>query len=528
MSLQDDWNRKIPEDTAQLGQTILAAGSPYRIIGDEVQDFIGVEDFAELYAPTGRGAVCPVLLALITVFQFLENMPDRVAAELAVVRLDWKYALHLPLTWTGFHFSDLSNFRKRLTEKGQERLVFDKLLAWIQDRGLIKKKGKQRTDSTHVLGLVARLSVLEMVWESLRVSLRAIKRAAPDWYRKTIPAVFSEKYVERQSDYKLNQDECRKELGKAGADGYWLLDQIEAGAPPVVQALVEVETLRTILEQQFERHDGEVSPRKPKVPHSEVIQSPHEIEVRFRKRRGKEWVGYMVQVTETAEDDEPNFITDIATTNACSHDSQALEGIHARLSEHDVQPAEHYVDQGYMSGRNLAHSRDQGINLMGKTLSDTSDPEFKQADFEIDFESRQVICPAGKASISWRDRPQEDGYCGAFVRFGEQCRDCSWREQCTSARQGRTLKISPYHAELITRRAEVETDEFKEKMKRRAAIEGTLSEMVRGHGLRRARYRGEPKVALQHLFTAAAVNLKRLTRVLADWKSPKLAVSFGC
>jgi transposase len=528
MSLQDNWNREIPEDTAQLGQTILAAASSYRIIGDEVQDFIGVEDFAELYEPTGRGAVCPVLLALITVFQFMEKVPDRVAAELAVVRLDWKYALHLPLTWPGFHFSDLSNFRKRLREKGQERLVFDKVLAWIQDQGLIKKKGKQRTDSTHVLGLVARLSVLEMVWESLRVSLRAIEQAAPRWYKQTIPAAFSEKYVERQSDYKLNQDECRKELGKAGGDGYWLLDQIEASAPPAVHALAAVETLRTILEQQFGRHEGKVWPCQSKVASAEVIQSPHEPEARYRKRRNKEWVGYMVQVTETAEDEEPNFITDIDTTNACAQDSQALEDIHDRLRERDVLPGEHYVDQSYVSGRNLAHSRERGINLMGKTLADVSGQEFKQADFEIDFENRQATCPAEKTSLSWCDCPQEDGYCGAFVRFGEQCKDCSLREKCTTARQGRTLKISPYHAELSTRRAEAETEEFKEKMKRRAAIEGTLSEMVRGHGLRRARYRGELKVTLQYLFTATAVNLKRLTRVLAGQRSPKLAVSFGC
>jgi hypothetical protein len=334
--------------------------------------------------------------------------------------------------------------------------------------------------------------------------------------------------VERQSDYKLNRDECRKELGKAGADGYWLLDQIEASAPPVIQALAEVETLRTILEQQFERHDGGVSPRKSKVASAEVIQSPHETEARYRKRKGKEWVGYVVQVTETAEKDEPHFITDIDTTHACSDDSQALGDIHARLSEREVLPAEHYVDRGYMSGRNLAHSRDRGVNLMGRMRSDTSDPQFKQADFELDFETHQATCPAGKTSISWRDRPQEDGYCGAYVRFGEQCKDCSQREHCTTARRGRTLKISPYHAELSARRAEAQTEEFKEKMKRRAAIEGTLSEMVRRHGLRRARYRGEAKVALQHLFTAAAVNLKRLTRVLANQRSPKLAVSFGC
>ena len=163
MSLQPTWNEEIPEDIARVGREILSEDNPYRRIGDEVQEFLGLEDFAIMYSIGGRGAVCPVILALVTIFQFLENAPDRVAAEWVVTRLDWKYALHVSVLWIGFHFSDLSNFRLRLLEHGQERLVFEKVLDWVRSHGLLKKHGKQRTDSTHVLGQVARLSRLELV-----------------------------------------------------------------------------------------------------------------------------------------------------------------------------------------------------------------------------------------------------------------------------------------------------------------------------------------------------------------------------
>ena len=50
--------------------------------------------------------------------------PDRQAAQMAVVRLDCKYALRQELSWAGFHYSDLCNFRKRLLGHHKENEVF--------------------------------------------------------------------------------------------------------------------------------------------------------------------------------------------------------------------------------------------------------------------------------------------------------------------------------------------------------------------------------------------------------------------
>src|SRR5438105_13867961 len=99
--------RELPADTAALAQRVLKADNRYRLIGEQLAEIVRDGEFADLYEPTGREAVSPGLLALVTLFQFLEDVPDREAAELVVARIDWKDALHLPLGYAGFHYSVL-------------------------------------------------------------------------------------------------------------------------------------------------------------------------------------------------------------------------------------------------------------------------------------------------------------------------------------------------------------------------------------------------------------------------------------
>jgi transposase len=530
MSLQPTWNEQIPEDTARIGRELLAEDSVYRLVGDEVQEVIATEAFADMYSRLGRGAIEPIILSLVLIFQFLEHIPDRVAAAWAVTRIDWKYALHVPLTWLGFHYSTLSYFRSRLLEHQQERQVFEQVLQWVQKHGFLQKRGKQRSDSTHILGQVARLTRLELVWETLRMALRAIQKKDAEWYKSVIPAVFHDAYNERQSSWRLSNAEVAAELQKAGTDSYWLLDLVEEHGPQQVRQLAEVETLRRVLDQQFECQEGKVQVRKPPVKGKDIIQSPHETEVRYSEKRHTKWVGYKAQVTETANPGEVNFVTDIDTVDANDDDSEAVDDIHARLAERDLKPEKHYVDKGYVSGDNIAHSVARKIELRGPISADTSTkPQgFKQADFDLDFERQVATCPGGQTSVSWLERPQEDGSVGAHVLFRDKCETCPHRTRCAPGSSGRSLEIHPHCAEIRARRAEMQTREFKEEMKHRPAIEGTLSEMVRKHGLRRARYRGKAKVRLQHLFTGAAVNLKRLSWALAARKQGQKALATGC
>lgn len=525
MSLQEDcWQEEIPAEVAEIGRTILKANDPYRVIGDEVGQILSLEDFAPLYSDEGRGAVCPIILGLVVIFQFLENIPDREAAKWAVVRLDWKYALHVPLLWEGFHYSDLCNFRKRLRKHGQERLLFEKVLAWVNSKGLLKKQGKQRTDSTHILGEVAKLSRLEMLWETLRLALQAIEQDAEEWYRQRVPAAFHEAYSARQSDWQLSQTEVQQATQRAGQDGFWLLAEIEAHGPQAVQHLEEVATLRRVWKQTFIRPKGgaggggkvRLRPSK-RGQWKDTVSTPHDTDARWMDKRGQEWVGYKLQVTETVEAEAgQTFVTDMEIVAANAGDSEAVAGIQRRLIRRGIAPQKQIVDAGYISGKNIAESQSRGIELLGPALPDTSHKPkgYRQQDFQIDWQQEQVTCPHGRTSIGWHPRDDADKQ-GIYVSFGKQCHDCPARQQCAPGKNGRTLFLNAYYGALQARRQEQQSSRFQEQMKQRAAVEGTISALVRKHGARRARYRGQEKVRWQYLAIGAAHNLKNAVRALA-------------
>jgi transposase len=515
MSLQWELSREIPIDTAKIGQKVLTEENIYRQIGDRFHEILPEEEvFEELYETTGRGAISPLLLALVTVFQMMEKVPDRVAAAWVASRIDWKYAMHLPLGYAGFHFTDLLAFRKRLLEHNQERLVFEQVLLKLNGLGLIKKRGKMRTDASHILGVVERLSQFELVMESLRVALKAVMEVAQDWAKQVLPAAFCEVYSQQQSEYGLSESQMRTQLVQAGQDGFWFLTQIDKSAPTLVGQLPEVEVLRKVLQQQFPEGPGG-PPVKQRPTGKQVIESPHEPEVRYGTKRGNGWLGYKMQVTETCDNDQPHLIVDLEATGALDNDSPELPKIQARLETQQTLPGEQYVDQGYMSGYHLADSAELGILLMGVPLNDTQGPEgFRQTDFHIDEAAQQVTCPAEHTNALWSEKYDHDRQETQFVvRFAAKtCQQCHFFGHCTSSSQGRSLTLHPHRDVLAARRAEAQTKEFLQKLHLRAGIEATISELVRGYGFRSARYRGLSKLRLQAYFTAVAVNFKRLER----------------
>jgi hypothetical protein len=116
----------------------------YRLIGNEIDQIISHGDSVDRYATEGRPAVNPVVLALVSILQFLEKLPDRAAAEAVAMRLDGKYALRQEPTWTGFHYSDLCGFCKRLLEHGREWVVFERLVAYLREEMQIRIAGRFR------------------------------------------------------------------------------------------------------------------------------------------------------------------------------------------------------------------------------------------------------------------------------------------------------------------------------------------------------------------------------------------------
>ncbi len=191
----------VPEETARVAHAAFPKGHPYLTFRDALGTIFQDEDFAALFPAWGQPGLPPWRLALVTIMQFRENLADRQAAEAVRARIDWKYLLSLELTDPGFDFSVLSEFRDRLLAGSAEEVLLEKLLERCRALGLLKARGQQRTDSTHVLAAIRVLNRLELVAETLRATLNALATVAPDWLQGLAPLAWYERYSRRIEEY---------------------------------------------------------------------------------------------------------------------------------------------------------------------------------------------------------------------------------------------------------------------------------------------------------------------------------------
>jgi transposase len=186
MSLKPTAIEPVPAATAQVARAALPRGNVYLILREALGTIFTDSDFGDLYPDRGQPELPPWRSALVTVFQFRENLSDRQAAEAVRARIDWKYLLGLELTDPGFDYSVLSEFRARLSTGNAGEWILEKLLTHCQAQGLLRAGGRQRTDATHVLAAVRVLNRLELVAEPLRAALNAVAAAEPAWLTRHV------------------------------------------------------------------------------------------------------------------------------------------------------------------------------------------------------------------------------------------------------------------------------------------------------------------------------------------------------
>jgi transposase len=520
----------IPEETARVARAILPQGNVYLQMRDELGTLYQDEDFRDLFPSRGQPAAAPWRLALVTLMQYAEGLTDRQAADAVRTRIDWKYVLSLELTDSGFDFSVLSEFRGRLLAHGAERRLFDRLLEQFRARGWIKARGKQRTDSTHVLAAIRTLRRLECVGETMRHALNVLAEVAPAWLLEHMDSEWVDRYEKRFSDFRLPKNtKARVALAETiGADGRWLLESVYAETSlPWLAALEAIQTLRRVWIQHYHaREQGTAWRADDELPPSALlITSPSDIEARYSRKKSTAWTGYKVHFTETCEDNEPHFIVAVMTTDATTADGSVLEELHADEAAHELLPHQHLVDTGYVDADVLAGSQMRyQVDLVGPVIPDTSwasiaADRFEHSDFLIDWQAKQVVCPAGQTSRDWGHIPDRHGKPGLRVRFPLlACRACSLHDRCTQT-EAYVLILRPdeqTYTALQKARKRQETPEFRVLYAKRAGIEGTVAQAVRTCEMRRARYIGSKKLRLQAFFTATAINMLRACAWLAD------------
>ncbi len=527
MSLQPRRLQEVPEETARIAHAAFPKGNVYMRLRDELGILYEDEDFAALFPAVGQPAETPWRLAMVAVMQFMENLTDRQAADAVRARIDWKYALCLDLEDVGFNYSVLSEFRTRLVAGGAETLILERMLAHFEGRGLLKAGGRARTDSTHVLAAIQTLNRLELVGRSLQAVLEDLAKREPAWLKSQITPDWFDRYSRRIDEYRLPKKETeRRALAEQiGRDGQYLLTCLEGLSSAELLDLPSVQMLRQIWQQQYAVQDRQLRWRNQAElpPAAERVESPYDGQARFSKKREDTCVGYKVHLTETCDDDRPHLITHVETTVGTDQDINALDTIHTDLAHAHRLPAEHLVDMGYGSGASIHTSQtDYGVDLLCPVHGDTSwqaktPGAFDLSRFSVDWEAHLVRCPLGHLSRSWTTTKLLHNQPAIYVRFSPtDCSPCPARSLCTRSKgKAREVTLIPEAAYLALQvaRHRQRTHTFAQRYALRAGVEGTLSQAVNTLDLRRARYLGLAKTHLQHLLTAAALNLLRV----ANW-----------
>lgn len=494
-----------------------AANDPFRLFAEKVYPLLAGarEKLALAYClDNGRPGTEPVLLMGISILQFMYRLPDRQAAEMLKYHMGWKLALGQELDLSAIDPSTLVYFRQRLLEHDQAKLAFDTVLQGLIEAGLVARRNRQRLDSTHVLGLVARVSAVDRLRETIRLALEELESrpGRPEFW-----GLLWERYVENKLDYRLEEAAMAVKFQETGADMQKLAGWIKEQGGEVAEGQ-QAKLLARVLEENFEIVEGRLEKRK--LP-SGAVRNPHEPEAELAaKGKNKVWVGYKTQVAETVSEEplekgEPTkeFVTAVVTQKAAECDETGMKQVLVEEKESGLEtPEEMVVDGAYVSGESLQQAEQEGYELTGPAQEPgAKNPGFKSDAFDVDVENRKAVCPAGlENSTCTRSTSTETGK--ALYRFGwgEQCAGCPLKDLCLGKNQSqRSLEVGEHHTHLQQRRKEQKTEQFKETMHRRSAIEGTQSELVRGHGMRQARYRGLEKVRQQNYLIGAACNVKR-------------------
>ena len=521
--------RAVPELTARVVAAAFPKGTLAVWLRDALGEVFSDELFAEAFPADGRPAISPGALAAVSVLQYAENLSDRRAAEAVRARMDWKYLLGAELTDPGFDHSVLSDFRARLSGHGLEERVLEAVLEAAVSRGLLRSRGRQRTDSAKILADVRLLNRMEFVGEVLRTALEALAVAHPSWLEEALAGQEERwlgRYGERIDSWhgELPGADREQWLRQVGEDGFLLLAMVEdARSPAWLRLIPSVAALRRCWDEQYRRDQHGVHLREGAQlpPGADRTATPHDLDARYGAKRGQGWVGYLLHVTETCEADAPRLITDVATAAAADgDDSAALPGIHQRLERRGLLPAEQLLDSGYITAQALVEAADtHGVALVGPARPITAgaaEGRFTHQDFLIDDQARTAVCPGERRSISWVQTRSTTGVPVIQVRFAaDDCSRCPLRQRCTTAvnpQWGRTLTLRHprQRAALQQRRREQGTPAWRQRYRSRAGIEATVHQLVSRTGLRRSRYRGLQRTHLGHCLAAAAVNLIRM------------------
>jgi hypothetical protein len=247
----------IPPETASAARIFFTPRNFYLAVGDRTnQLFTGIH----LDNPFGVPQEAErnlAMLFLITIFQFIEAIPDWQAQEALRRRVDWKYALHLRLDYAGMELSSLCEFRRWFLFEQNHRTILSLLFSRLSGFLVEAKKQLNSLETSEIAQDVCFLNRVAIAVHAMRSVLEMLAAQNPDWLQTiALPHWYALYSVEPT---KTVFAEGRSELGvlfkTIGTDGVYLLNQLTASGQHAVTSLPEVSQLKLVWQAQYNAPD---------------------------------------------------------------------------------------------------------------------------------------------------------------------------------------------------------------------------------------------------------------------------------
>jgi transposase len=517
----------IPLEMARVARAALPKGHRYVRVADARDTLVTDALFTPLLPASGPPALAPWRLGGVTSLPGAEGVADRQAADAVRSRIDWISVWRLELTDAGFEASVLSECRRRWMAGAAASLRFETRLTWCRSRPLVNARGRQRTDSTHLLAAVRALNRLAVVGEAMRHALQTLAVVVPAWRRAVSHPDWRDRDPRRAEDDRLPPTQpARAALALTiGHDDWpWLAAVDHPNTPPWRREIPAVARRRRVWRQ----HDGwdgiplQWREADNSPPAARCLSSPSDAAAHDARQHTTPWVGDTVHLTETCDADLPHLITPVETTRGPATDGAATPPIQAARPQRGLLPGTHLVDTSCLDAERCVKSRDAyGVDRLGPTRLDDhwqarAGAGVDAQHFPRDWDQQQATCPAGQASTSWTPAVEKRG--NAVIKgkvSSTACRRCDHGAPCvrsTKRDPRRTLPIWPQppdHALQAARQREV-TELCQAEYARHAGMEGTIARGRRSTRLRRPRDRGLARVHLGHILTAVGLHVLRL------------------
>lgn len=243
----------LPGDTARKAKSIFNFGNLYLVIGDQLDQLLAESEISLIDPSSEKSASLVTLFTLITIFQFAEGLPDRKAADATRTRMDWKYALHLPLNYPGLKPITLCRYRQRLRANLQGQVVFEDLLNRIAAVGLLSRREKLGREAMVVIRSVCTTTRLDIMAQAINLALEALAAQRPEWLRAIALPHWYKRYDGLTLTNQIPHSEIEQSaLARAlGSDAQHLLQAVLGLDMQAAADVLEIHNLQKVYQDQF-------------------------------------------------------------------------------------------------------------------------------------------------------------------------------------------------------------------------------------------------------------------------------------